>query len=156
MDQNTVNLILGLSTIIFPTLGFVLRDWWKKRKGTAQFGTELVDAMTKTSIALKDARSEITLMSAEMLQMDKKHEGEIQDLIHKHKRDRTSLTERIQELEKRLIKYDVSFTLTTHPDVRVDNIRVTGSENLLDSHKIKAITPEDIQAHKDSKVEIKK
>jgi len=144
MEQTEVNLILGLATLVVPTIAFILRDWWRKRKGTVTYGDNLLEAMNKTTAALRDARGEIASMDDDMRLMDTKHETEIQDLIHKHKRERDALAERIRTLEKVLVRYDISFTLTTHPEVRVDNVRVQGREEVFDSQKLRAITKDQI------------
>jgi hypothetical protein len=146
MTQEQVNLILGVLTLLVPTATFVIRDWWRKRKNTITYGDNLLEAMNKTTESLKQARSEISAMDVALRQMDKTHEEEITDLQHQHKRERERLRGRIQALEKVLVRYDISFTLTTHPDVKVENLRVVGKDTMLtDTDKMKAVTQEQIE-----------
>lgn len=143
MTQEQVNLVLGILTLVVPTVTFIARDWWRKRRNTITYGDNLLEAMNKTTESLKQARSEISAMDAALRQMDKTHEEEITDLQHQHKRERERLRERVRALEKVLVRYDISFTLTTHPDVRVENLKVIGKDTTLsDTDKVKAIAKE--------------
>ena len=146
MTQEQVNLILGILTLVVPTATFIIRDWWRKRKNTITYGDNLLEAMNKTTESLKQARSEISAMDAALRQMDKTHEDELTDLQHQHKRERERLRDRIRALEKVLVRYDISFTLTTHPDVRVENLKVIGKEtSVTDTDKMKAVTKEEAE-----------
>ena len=91
---------------------------------------------------MKKDREEIALLDQQLKQIDMTHEQEIEDLQHQHKRERERLRERIQALEKVLVKYDISFTLIAHPEVKVENLKVIGKEDVLESQKVRTISAE--------------
>lgn len=152
MSQETLNLILS---ILLPagvtTLGFMVRDWWRKRKNTIQYGDDLVEAMNKTAASLKQARAEIGELDQSLRAQDEQHQAELDDLQHQHKRERERLRERLLQLEKVLRSYDISFTLTTHPEVKVTDVKVTGREDVMQSQKIQAIREDKLPQDKKGK-----
>lgn len=146
MSETTLQLILGIVLpVVVTTLGFITRDWWRKRKNTISYGDNLIDAMNKTTETLKKARTEIAEIQEMMRTQDEQHSQEIEDLQHQHRRERDRLKKRLDELEKVLVRYDVSFTLVTKPDVKVENLKVVGMEDAMStSQKMKAITQEQV------------
>jgi uncharacterized membrane protein YccC len=138
-----------------PILTLAIQQFFTRRKNKADYGDNLLDVVNKTSESLKKAREEIAQMDQTLRQLDQTHEQEITDLQHQHKRERDRLRARLTELEKVLVRYDISFTLTTHPEVRVENLKVIGKDETTSSQKLKAITPqqalEDQEKRKSSK-----
>lgn len=130
--------------IVAPALTLILQQVFARRKNKADYGDNLLDVVNKTSESLKKAREEIAQMDNTLRQLDTTHEQEITDLQHQHKRERDRLRQRLTELEKVLVRYDISFTLTTHPEVRVENLKVIGKEDVSASQKLKAITPQQV------------
>lgn len=143
MPQETINLILSiLLPAAVTTIGFIVRDWWRKRKNTIQYGDDLVEAMNKTAASLKQARAEIGELDQALRTQDETHQHELDDLQFQHKRERARLRERLDQLEKVLRSYDISFTLTTHPDIKVTDVKVVGKEDVMQSQKMQAIREE--------------
>ena len=151
MTQEQVNLILGILAFAGPILVLVTRDWLRKRKNKLDYGDNLLDAMNKTTESLKAARSEIQTLDTQLNQQDKSHEQEINDLQHQHKRERERLRERITALERKWNEYDISFTLKTHPELIIENLKVSGKEDVSASQKLKAITPQQVEEAKKKK-----
>ena len=142
MTQEQVNFILGFLTLVIPTGAFIIRDWWRKRRNTVTGSDDLVEAINKTAASLRSARSEIAEIYAAMQSQDETHAMELEDLRMQHKREKERMRKRLQDLERVLTRYDVSFTLQTHPEVKVENLKVTGIENVTDSQRLRSVTPE--------------
>jgi hypothetical protein len=128
--------------IVGPVLTLAIQQFFTRRKNKADYGDNLLDVVNKTSESLKKAREEIAQMDQTLRQLDQTHEQEITDLQHQHKRERDRLRARLTELEKVLVRYDISFTLTTHPEVKVENLKVVGKDDTTSSQRLKAITPQ--------------
>jgi DNA-binding transcriptional MerR regulator len=144
MTQEQVNLVLGIMTVLGPAIGFILRDAWRKRKTGTQYSDDLLVTTNTVIGQLKMARQEIADIESQLRQQDTQHQQELDDLQHQHKRERERLRKRLNELEATIRSYDVSFTLRTHPEVRVDNVKVVGKEDVFDSQKLQAITPQQV------------
>jgi len=143
MSEGVITTIIV--AIVAPALTLAIQQFFTRRKNKADYGDNLLDVVNKTSESLKKAREEIAQMDTTLRQLDTTHEQEITDLQHQHKRERERLRARLTELEKVLVRYDISFTLIAHPDVRVENLKVVGREDakgVNDSQKLKAITPQ--------------
>ena len=143
MNENLITTII--IAIVGPILTLVANQWYQRRRNKIEYGDDLLDAMNKAAQGLRDARAEIAALDGQLRTLDQNHEKEIEDLQHQHKRERERLRERISKLEKVLVRYDVSFTLVTHPEVRVENMRVIGTEDVLATGKLQAMTPERIR-----------
>lgn len=142
MTQEQLNIALAILTVAMPLLLKLVEQWYLKRKNKIDYSDDLVETMNKTAASLREARTEITSMEAELRSIDKQHAEEIEDLKTQHNGRIERLKNRISDLEKVFVKYSVSFTLITHPDVQVTDLKVVGKESVSESQKMKAVTEE--------------
>lgn len=147
-EQLITTLIVAIGA---PVLTLILNQWYQRHKNKIDYGSDVIDAMNKTAESLKNARAEIAQLDTQLRTLDQSHEKEIEDLQFQHKRERGRLRERISNLERRFLKYDVSFTMITHPDVRIENVKVIGTEDVLASQKLQAITAEQAAEDKEKR-----
>ena len=133
-----------ITAIAAPIVLLAVQQFFLRRKNKLDYGDNLLEGMNKMSEQLKKARQEISEMDTQLRQLDQTHEQEIQDLQHQHKRERERLRNRLDILEKVLVRYSISFTLRTHPDIQIENLKVTGMEDVSDSQKLKAMTPQQV------------
>jgi uncharacterized protein HemY len=138
MNQETINLILGLLAGS-PLVLYIVQQFYLKKKNKIDYGDDLLDTMNKTAASIKQAREDLTVLEQERRISEKQHEQEVADLekIWKERQDR--MKARITELEKTIVKYDISFTLTTNPSVQVTDLKVIGKEDVMASQRMRAI-----------------
>ena len=152
MTQEQINLFLGLLASS-PLVLYVVQQFFQRRKNKVDFGDDLLDTMNKTAASLKQAREDLTALEQEIRQADKEHAIEIaeleqqskerQDTLERQWRERQDrMKTRVLELERTIVKYTISFTLTTHPDVQVTDLKVVGKEDAMESQKMRAIAAE--------------
>ena len=143
MDQDRLNTLLAVLTVVMPVLIILINQFLQRRKNKIEYGDDLLEVTNKTVASLKQARLDLTALETELRTSDKEHVAEIAALEKTWKERQDRMKARILELEKVIVKYDVSFTLVTHPSVQVTNLQVIGKENVAESQKIKAISSQD-------------
>jgi biopolymer transport protein ExbB/TolQ len=155
MSQEQINLVLG----IFGVLGssgailYVVQQIFLRRKNKIDYGDDLLETMNKTAASIKQAREDLTALEAERRVSEKQHEEEL-DELKKNAEERQEQAEktwherqermkaRIIELEKTIVKYDISFTLTTNPSVQVTDMKVIGKEDAMQSQRMRTVRSE--------------
>lgn len=141
MNQDTINLIsvilgiLGTSGVLL----YVIQQFYLRNKNKIDYGDDLLETMNKTAASIKQAREDLTTLEQERRVSEKQHEQELKDIekIWQERQDR--MKGRINELEKTIVKYDISFTLTTNPTVQVTDLKVIGKEDVMASQRMRAI-----------------
>lgn len=142
MSQDTINLIsvilgiLGTSGVLL----YVIQQFYLRNKNKIDYGDDLLDTMNKTAASIKQAREDLTVLEQERRVSEQQHAQELKDIerIWQERQDR--MKGRINELEKTIVKYDISFTLTTNPTVQVTDLKVIGKEDVMQSQRMRAIT----------------
>ena len=139
MTQEQINLLLGLLAGS-PVVLYIVQQFYLRKKNKIEYGDDLLETMNKTAASIKQAREDLTVLETERRVSEQQHEQEIADLekIWKERQDR--MKNRITELEKTIVKYDISFTLTTNPSVQVTDLKVIGKEDVMASQRMRAIT----------------
>lgn len=144
MSQDTINLILGLFGVLGSSgaILYAVQQFYLRKKNKADYGDDLLDVLNKTTASIKQAREDLTALEAERRVSEKQHEQELLDIekIWKERQDR--MKSRIAELEKTIVKYDISFTLVTNPSVQVTDLKVVGKEDVIASQRMRAIKDE--------------
>lgn len=143
MSQEAVNLILGILVAVMPAITLLVQKMLSRRKDAADYGQDLLDVANSTAKALKEAREELDSVNRNIGQMEEEHEKEIQDLREEQNKRIDRMKSRILELEKTIVRYEISFTLQTHPVVQVNDLKVVGKESVTDSQKMRAVDPND-------------
>lgn len=139
MSQEQINLALSVLASS-PLVLYIVQQFLQRRKNKVDFGDDLLDTMNKTVASLKTAREDLRALEQELRTSDKEHAQEV-ELIEKAWRERQDgMRARIKELEKVIVKYEITFTLTTHPNVAVTDLKVVSKEDVTESQKLKAIT----------------
>jgi hypothetical protein len=141
MNESIVSVII--TAILSPVILFVIQQFYQRRKNKADYGDDLLDVTNKMAASLKQAREELAALESEMKAADKEHDEEVRALQAQWEERQTRMKSRVRELEKVIVKYDISFTLVTHPQVQVTDLKVLSKEDVLASQKMKAIKPED-------------
>jgi hypothetical protein len=141
MNQEQINLVLGILAGS-PLVLYVVQQFFLRRKNKIDYGDDLLDVANKMAASLKEARAELQSMEQELRSIEHEHEEEI-DALRKQQNDRVDrMKARVLELERTIVKYDVSFTLVTHPNVQVTDMKVVGKEDVMASQRMKAISDE--------------
>src|SRR3990172_5096874 len=139
MTQEQINLLLGFLAGS-PLVLYIVQQFFLRRKNKIDYGDDLLDTMNKTAASIKQAREDLTVLEAERRISEQQHEQEIADLEKTWKERQDRMKARIAELEKTIVKYDISFTLTTNPTVQVTDMKVIGKEDVMASQRMRAIT----------------
>lgn len=149
MNQDTINLFLGLLAGS-PVILYIVQQLYLKKKNKIDYGDDLLDTMNKTAASIKQAREDLTALEQERRITEQQHDQEVKDLEKTWKERQDRMKARIAELEKTIVKYDISFTLTTNPSVQVTDLKVIGKEDVMASQRMRAITrkPPDEKARK--------
>jgi uncharacterized protein HemY len=142
MTQDTINLLLGLLAGS-PLVLYVVQQFYLRKKNRIDYGDDLLDTMNKTAASIKQAREDLTVLETERRISEKQHEQEVADLEKIWHERQERMKARIAELEKTIVKYDISFTLTTNPAVQVTDLKVIGKEDVMASQRMRAITGKD-------------
>jgi len=146
MNETTINVII--TAILAPLVLLIAQQWYHCRKNKVDYGDDLLDTMNKTAASLKEARTEIATLETELRQADEKHEEDMQAIKRGWDERQARLKARIADLEKVIVKYDISFTLVTHPQVQVTDLKVVGKEDVMASQKLQAIRGQERKAGK--------
>lgn len=156
MSQEEINLLLGIVGIVGSsgTLLYIVQQFLQRKKNKADYGDDLLEMVNKSTASLKQTREDLAMLQQELRAADKEHELELEaqqrearerqeasEKLWKERQDR--MRARVLELEKIIVKYDISFTLTTHPEVQVTDLKVISKEDVLASQKMRAIQNED-------------
>lgn len=128
-----------VTAIVAPAVLLLIQNFVQRRKNKLDYGDDLLETMNKTAASLREARTELQSMEQEIKSIEKEHEQELEDMKNQHNARIDRLKSRITELEKFIVKYDISFSLTTHPNVQITDLKVVGKEDVLASQKMKAI-----------------
>lgn len=142
MDQGLINLLLGLAIPVTSILTLILEKYFTRKKNNADYGSEVLELANKTAKSLKEAREELEEVNGQIERMEVDHEREIDELRADHKRKMDVLKARVHELERTITRYDISFTLQTHPHVQINDLKVVGKEDVTESQKMRAIGSE--------------
>lgn len=142
MEQWQINLLLGLASPVSAILALVLQKYFSRKKDSAEFGNEILELANNTAKSLKDARDELEAMDKEIKNIQNDHEKEISDLREEQNKRIDRMKQRIHDLEKVIVRYEISFTLQTHPTVQINDLKVTGKEDLTESQRLRAIKPD--------------
>ena len=144
MTQDQINVILGVLASS-PLVLYVVQQFFQRRKNKVDYGDNLLDVTNKMSEQLKKAREDLLALQNELQVSEVAHSKDV-ELLEKQWHERQErLKGRISDLEKTIVKYDISFTLTTHPQVQVTDLKVIGKEDVLASQKLKAVTSQEIE-----------
>jgi len=138
MSQEQINLLLGFLAGS-PLVLYIVQQFFQRRKNKVDYGDDLLDTMNKTAASIKQAREDLTKLETERRVSEQQHEQEINDLQKIWHERQERMKARIAELEKTIVKYDISFTLITNPAVQVTDLKVIGKENVMDSQRMRAI-----------------
>lgn len=138
MSQEQINLLLGFLAGS-PLVLYIVQQFFMRRKNRIDYGDDLLDTMNKTAASIKQAREDLTALETERRVTDKQHEEEVAALEKLWKERQDRMKARISELEKTIVKYDISFTLITNPAVNITDLKVVGREDVLQSQKMRAV-----------------
>lgn len=138
MSQEQINIILGFLAGS-PLVLYIVQQFFQRRKNKIDYGDDLLETMNKTAASIKQAREELTQLETERRAAEKKHDEEIADLEKTWKDRQERMKARIAELEKTITKYDISYTLTTHPTVQITDLKIVAKEDVMASQKLRAI-----------------
>jgi hypothetical protein len=138
MSDTIIQIIV--TAILAPVILLLVQQFLQRRKNKVDYGDDLLETMNKTAASLKQAREDLTTLEMEMRSADKEHQQEVEALEKQWKERQERMKARVAELEKTIVKYDISFTLTTHPAVNVTDLKVIGKEDVMASQKMKTIT----------------
>lgn len=144
MSQEQINIFLAVIGILGSsgTLLYIIQQFFQRRKNKIDYGDNLLDVTNKMSEQLKKAREDLFALQNELQVSEVAHSKDT-ELMEKQWHERQErLKSRISDLEKSINKYDISFTLTTHPFVNITDLKVVGKEDVLASQKMRAITGE--------------
>lgn len=139
MNQETFNLIIGVIASS-PVILYIVQQFYLKKKNKIDYGDDLLDTMNKTAASIKQAREDLTVLENERRISEKQHEEEIEVLQKTWHERQERMKARIAELEKTIVKYDISFTLVTNPAVQVTDLKVIGKEDVMASQRMRAIS----------------
>jgi len=139
MTQEQINLLLAVLVPLMPVVTIMVQQYLARRKNKLDYGDDLLDVTNKMAASLKEARAELASLEQELRASDKQHADEISVLDRGWKERQDLLRGRIRELERTIVNYDISFTLTTHPMVQVTDLKVVGKEDVMASQKMRAI-----------------
>lgn len=137
--------------VVGPALTLMLNQWYQRRKNRADYGDDLLDVLNKATSSLRETREEMASLEAEIRQNDLQHEEEIRALKRGWDERQQRMKDRIKELEKIIVKYEISFTMQTHPTVQINDLRIVAKEDVLASQKLSALTPERIRAEQEKR-----
>jgi hypothetical protein len=144
MSQEQINILLALLVPCMPVITILIQQFLARRKNKIDYGDDLLDVTNKMAASLKEARAELSSLEQELRTSEQQHADEIGVLEKQWKERQNLLRGRIRDLERTIIKYDISFTLTTHPTVQITDLKVVGKEDVMASQKIRAIKDGDI------------
>jgi len=141
MKQDQINLFLAIIGILGSsgTLLYIIQQFFQRKKNRVDYGDDLLDTMNKTAASIKQAREDLTALEAERRVTEQQHEQEINDLQKTWHERQERMKARIAELEKTIVKYDISFTLITNPSVQVTDLKVIGKEDVMASQRMRAV-----------------
>lgn len=143
MSQEAVNLVLGVLVAVMPVITLLAQKIMSRRKDATEYGNDLLEVANNTAKALKAAREELDAVNEQVKGMGEEHEREIEELRNEQNKRIDRMKARILELEKVIVRYEISFTLQTHPVVQVNDLKVVGKESVSDSQKLRAVDPND-------------
>lgn len=135
-------LLIALITALMPIITILVQQLLLKRKNKVDYGDDLLDVTNKMSASLKEARADLTALEQELRSSEKQHTDEIGVLEKQWKERQDILRGRIRDLERSIVKYDISFTLTTNPTVQITDLKVVGKEDVMASQKLRAVNPD--------------
>lgn len=139
MSQEQINLLLGLLAGS-PLVLYIVQQFFLRRKNRIDYGDDLLETMNKTAASIKQAREDLTVLETERRVSEKQHEQELADVEKVWHERQERMKARIAELEKTIVKFDISFTLITNPSVQVTDLKVIGKEDVMASQRMRAIT----------------
>lgn len=140
MNQTIVAVVI--TSIVAPILLFIIQQAFARRQHKLDYGDNLLDVTNKLAASLKQSRADISALELEMRNTDKEHTAEMSSLEKTWRERQDRMRQRVIELEAIIVKYDISFTLTTHPQVQVTDLKVVGKEDVSASQKMSAIRME--------------
>ncbi len=146
MNSNLLAIILA--SLASPAVLYIIQQYYTRTKNKVEYGDDLLDVTNKMASSLKQAREDLSALELEMRKADKEHTDEISAIEKQWRERQDRMRSRIVELEKIIVKYDISFTLTTHPQVTVTDLKVISKDDTLASQKMKTITQEQIDKEK--------
>jgi hypothetical protein len=146
MTQDQINLMLGVLGVLSSSgvILYIVQQFYLRRKNKIDYGDDLLETMNKTAASIKQAREDLTILENERRISEKQHEQEVADLEKIWHERQERMKARIAELEKTIVKYDISFTLTTNPAVQVTDLKVIGKEDVLQSQRMRTIKKTDL------------
>jgi hypothetical protein len=128
-----------VASLVSPAILYIIQQWYARRKNKADYGDDLLDIINKTTASLKQARADLSGLELEMRKADQEHADEMSTLEKTWRERQDRMRARVVELEKIIVKYDISFTLTTHPQVQVTDLKVISKEDVNASQKMSAV-----------------
>ena len=152
MTQEQINIVLVILPFLSPILMFLIQKYFSKGRDNAEYGSDLVDLVNKTTDALKKAKEDL-------LQSEKEYENTTDAMRASHDAALEALRidlnarinrqkARIEELETIKRVYTISFDLVTHPNVELKNPQVTAMDDVHASQKMRAVTENQIKEAK--------
>jgi len=139
MTQEQINLLLGFLAGS-PIVLYIVQQFYLRRKNKITDIDSLMDVQSKMATSLKQAREDLSALEQELRTNDIEHRNDVEALENQWKEKQDRMKTRIAELEKTIVKYDISFTLTTNPTVQVTDMKVIGKEDVMASQRMRAIT----------------
>jgi hypothetical protein len=139
MSQDHINILLAILVPFMPVITIMVQQVLARRKNKIDYGDDLLEVTNKMAASLKEARAELSALEQELRTSEQQHADEIGVLEKQWKERQDLLRGRIRDLERTIIKYDISFTLTTHPTVQITDLKVVGKEDVMASQKMKTI-----------------
>ncbi len=137
MNENVISIIV--TALVAPVVLLLAQNILARRKNKVDYGDNLLDITNQMAASLKQAREDLTTLETEMRNADKDHSQEMATLEKTWRERQDRMRMRVVELEKIIVKYDISFTLTTHPSVQVTDLKVISKEDVTASQKMNAI-----------------
>src|SRR5438045_2774614 len=134
MDKTII--VAVITSIIAPAAFYLIQQWVQKRKNKVDYGDDLLEVINKTTASLRQAREDLSALELEMRKTDSEHTAETVALEKQWRERQDRMRARVVELEKIIVRYDISFTLTTHPQVQVTDLKVISKEDVTASQKM--------------------
>ncbi len=128
-----------VTSIVAPIALYLVQQAYARRTNTVKYGDDLLSVANQMAASLKQARVDFEALELEMRKADREHSEEMSTLEKTWRERQDRMRTRVLELEKIIVKYDISFTLTTHPSVQVTDLKVIGKEDVTASQKMSAI-----------------
>ncbi len=135
MNENLPSILIASIPIVL----YLIQQFYTRRKNRADYGDDLLEVTNKMAASLRDAHEELGALKLEMREADQEHTNEIATIEKTWRERQDRMRARVVELEKVIVKYDISFTLTTHPQVTVTDLKVVGKDDVTASQKMNAV-----------------